>query len=108
MSDIAPIPFHNTPLYGPAGSRLEAASAASPNPDPMAGRNAGTERTAAPVRPSDRVELSDRARLLSKLAALPDVRQDVVDQARAQIAAGAFDTPERLEQALDAMISELE
>src|SRR4051812_48985240 len=42
-------------------------------------------------RPSDRVELSDRSRLLSRLASLPDVRQDVVDAARAKIEAGAYD-----------------
>jgi negative regulator of flagellin synthesis FlgM len=104
MADIAPIPSHSSPLYGPAGSRIEAATPTShAAPAGPAGRSAGEY-----ARPSDRVELSDRARLLSKLAALPEVRQDLIDDIRARIVAGTYDTPERLEDALDAMISELE
>jgi negative regulator of flagellin synthesis FlgM len=106
MADIAPIPSHGSPLYGPAGSRLEAVHPPALGPEAIAGRSAGVERPT--TRPSDRVELSDRARLLSKLAALPEIRQDLVDGIRALIAAGTLDTPERLDEALDAMISELE
>ncbi len=60
------------------------------------------------TRGSDRVEVSQLAMYLSKLRAMPDVRQDLIDEVRAQIAKGAYDTPEKLEAALDALLDELE
>lgn len=69
--------------------------------------------TAAPVaRGEDQVELSTEAQMLSpwldKMKQMPAVRQDLVDQIRAQIANGSYDTPEKLSEALDGMISEAE
>jgi anti-sigma28 factor (negative regulator of flagellin synthesis) len=60
------------------------------------------------VRGSDTVEISRGAQLLAKLNSLPDVRQDLVDRVRAQIADGTFDTPERLDAALNAMIADID
>ena len=57
-------------------------------------------------RGSDQVELSRTAQLLSKLAELPDVRQDLVDRVRAEIDAGTYETPEKLDAAIDAMAYE--
>lgn len=59
-------------------------------------------------RPSDRVELSDRARLLSKLANMPAIRQDLVDRVRQEIAGGNYDTPDRVEGALNNLIDDLD
>src|SRR5262245_36538104 len=60
-------------------------------------------------RPSDRVDISDRARLLSKLASLPEVRQDMVDAARAKIAAGSYDHDEEyLNGAIENMVKDLD
>jgi hypothetical protein len=59
-----------------------------------------------PTRPSDRVEVSERARYLGKLASLP-VRQDLIDQARREIAAGTYDSLERLEGALESLGEDL-
>jgi len=64
--------------------------------------------TATPVagsaRPADQADLSDHARLLSKLADLPGVRQDVVDRVKTEIELGDYDTPDRVDAALDALI----
>lgn len=91
MTDIAPLSGVGSPGYSPPP--IDRSRVASPAPA---------------QRPSDRVELSDRALLLSKLASLPDVRQDVVERARQAIAAGAYDTPDKLNEALDAMLDDLD
>ena len=59
-------------------------------------------------RPSDRVDISDRARLLSKLTALPDVRSELVDRIRQEIAKGTYDTEDRLDQAIENLAEDLE
>lgn len=66
-------------------------------------------QSAAPVqRGEDRVELSDASRLLAKLLGLPEIRQDLVDQVRAQIEAGTYDTPEKMDQAIESMLDDIE
>ncbi len=62
----------------------------------------------APARPSDRVDISDRARLLSQLAALPDTRSDLVDNIRKQIADGTYETADRLDQAVSSLLNDLD
>jgi hypothetical protein len=54
----------------------------------------------------DRVEISDMARLLAKMRDMPSVRQDRIDQVRSAIDRGLYDTPDRLDLALDQMIEE--
>ena len=61
----------------------------------------------APARTGDRVELSENARLLSKLKELPEVREGLVNSVRAQIEAGNYDTPERFDTAINALIDDL-
>ena len=69
-------------------------------------RSAARPETAA--RPSDRVDISDRARLLSQLAALPDTRTDLVDSIRKQIADGTYETADRLDQAVSNLLGDLD
>ena len=57
-------------------------------------------------RPGDRVELSDRALLLSRLRELPHVRQGLIDQVRAAIERGEYDTPEKFDAAIEIMLAE--
>lgn len=90
MSDISPI------------SRPQPATL---NGSARSGR-AGAAATAAP-RGGDRVEFSSQAKLLSKLKALPDVRDDLVGSVRAQIDAGQYETEERLDTAINALLEEL-
>ena len=55
----------------------------------------------------DRVQLSDQARLLSKLKQLPEIREGLVNSVKSQIEAGTYDTPERFDTAINAMIDDL-
>lgn len=91
MSDINPIarPHHTT---------LENLSKA---------RHNSADTPAASSGRGDRVELSEQARLLSKLKQLPEVREGLVNSVKSQIEAGTYDTPERLDTALQAMLDDL-
>jgi len=64
--------------------------------------------TDSPSRQRDQVELSTTARLLSKIGVLSGVRQDVVDRVRSELEAGTYETPEKLDAAVDALLSEEE
>ena len=64
------------------------------------------EQTATP-RGGDRVQFSDQARLLSKLKQLPEIREGLVNSVKGQIAAGNYDTPERFDTAINALIDDL-
>lgn len=64
---------------------------------------------AAPVqRGEDQLELSEASRLLARLRGLPEIRQDLVDQVRAQIEAGTYETDEKLDVAIEAMLDDVE
>ena len=97
MSDIAPLGrFGSSPL-DPTGP-LQRYTASKP----QNGQSKPTGRLSG-----DRVDFSASAQMLSKLTAQPDVRQNLVDQVRTQIANGSYETPEKLDAALDAMFKEL-
>ena len=66
-----------------------------------------SEESQTPSRGGDRVELSDQARLLSKLKQLPEIREGLVNSVKAQIDAGNYDTEERFDTAINAMIDDL-
>ena len=70
-------------------------------------RAAPTSQAAAPTRASDRAEFSQAARLLSKLAELPEVRQDLVDRVRAELEAGTYETPGRIDATIDKLAEDL-
>jgi len=76
---------------------------------PIAANN-GVARTATESprisRTDDQVELSDQAVLLSRLRELPPVRQGLIDQVRTAIERGEYDTPEKLDAALEKMLTE--
>lgn len=57
-------------------------------------------------RGDDKVEVSDAARFLAKLNAMPEVRTDLVERVRAQIADGTYDSDEKFDLALDGLIEE--
>lgn len=64
---------------------------------------------ARPVRTKeDRVEVSPMASYLAKLRLLPAVRHNLVETIREGIAAGTYDTPDKLDAALDEMIGDAE
>jgi negative regulator of flagellin synthesis FlgM len=67
---------------------------------------AETRRASKARRGDDRVEVSDAARFLAKLNSMPEVRSELVERVRGEIAGGAYDTQEKFDLALDAMIDE--
>lgn len=62
----------------------------------------------SPARADDQVEFSTTARLLSKIAELPEIRQELVDQVRAEIAAGTYETEDKVDAALQSLLSDLD
>jgi flagellar biosynthesis anti-sigma factor FlgM len=57
--------------------------------------------------PSDELALSPEALLLDKVRDLPEIRADRVQQIRAQIAAGTYETADKLEGALSGLLDEI-
>jgi anti-sigma28 factor (negative regulator of flagellin synthesis) len=55
----------------------------------------------------DRAEISDVARLLNRLAEVPDIRADLVAQLKDLIHSGRYETPERIAAAVDKIMEEL-
>jgi negative regulator of flagellin synthesis FlgM len=62
---------------------------------------------ASPLQPSrDRVEISPIGRMLEGVAQMPEIRHEKVEAIRQQIASGVYETPEKLEIALDRLMEE--
>ena len=57
--------------------------------------------------PRDQVEISPLGQMLDGIDRLPEIRHDRVEEVRRQIAAGTYETPEKLELALDRLLDEL-
>jgi negative regulator of flagellin synthesis FlgM len=55
----------------------------------------------------DRAEISDIARLMNQLAEVPDVRMDRVEELRTLIETGRYETPEKIEKAVERLLEEL-
>ena len=66
----------------------------------------GTQDAGRGVTDSDTVEISDSARYLSELKNLPD-RADKVQSAKDAIAAGTYETPERIDGTVDGLMEAL-
>lgn len=93
MSDVSPV-------SSVSASRLVSGSNAP-------GRDASSMIEAAPVRrQADQVEVSEVAVYMNKLRQLSP-RQDMVEAARAEIAAGTYDTPEKLDAAFEELLKDL-
>jgi len=56
----------------------------------------------------DRVELSEHARLLDRLRSMPEYRADKVAEARTAIETGAYESPARLQAAIDRLLRDLD
>jgi hypothetical protein len=72
------------------------------------GRTQGEPTTEpGPLSQGDRVEISDAARLSEAMARIPDIRAEKVAGAKALMAAGRMDTPERMDVALELLLDEM-
>jgi anti-sigma28 factor (negative regulator of flagellin synthesis) len=58
-------------------------------------------------RVGDRAEISDQARLLNKLAEVPEMRLDRIQELRELIAAGRYETAERIEKTVEKLLEEI-
>jgi negative regulator of flagellin synthesis FlgM len=89
-------------IYGPAHLH-----GAQPISAPHAARVARPEvpATGAPIQ--DELQISDAARLVEQVHDLPDIRQDRVAEIRSQIAAGTYETQDKLEAALGRLLDEI-
>ena len=72
------------------------------------GVNHGEDHTPAPGRASDRIELSDQARRLSTASQVFTVRREVIQRVRAEIKANRYETQEKIDIALERVLSSLE
>ncbi len=95
-------------LVGGIGSERVDSSAGAERTSVRRATSESTPNTSAITRPSDRVEISERARLLSKIAAMPDIRSDVVDRVRGEIANGTYETDDKLDSAVQNVLDELD
>ena len=58
--------------------------------------------------PRDRVEISPLGQMLEGIDRLPEIRHERVEEIRQQIASGIYETPEKLEVALDRLMDEFQ
>lgn len=85
---------------------IEAAGGARPISGPRleAVRPSGPTGSNMPV---DRVEISPIARLINEVTSLPEIRAEKVAQVRAEIEAGTYITPEKLDIAVTRMLEDM-
>lgn len=93
LTSLSNSPLSRAGRVGPGAGRL-ASSAAGQVP----GRDRG----------EDRVEFSSHVQHLARLKNGGPVRQDLINRIRTQIAEGTYETPEKLDQAIDEMLSDLD
>ena len=77
------------------------------NPAARAERPAPSAVAAPSPRGSDQVALSNTARLFAQLGDTQGVRQDLGARVREEIAAGTYETPERLNAAIECLAQDL-
>ena len=56
---------------------------------------------------SDVVEISTAAALAAKIHEIPDVRADLVARVKQEIKAGTYETPEKIDAAVDKLLDDL-
>jgi negative regulator of flagellin synthesis FlgM len=89
-------------VYGPAhvhGPQAVSAPHAARSPQPAA----ATESPAI----HDEVNISDAARMVEQVHQAPAIQQDRVDSIRAQIAAGTYETPDKVNVAVNRLLDEI-
>lgn len=89
-------------IRGPAG-----VGGAEPVQNPeLSGRAKAVPGTSATSH-VDRVEISEMALFLDKISRLPDIRREKVEAVREQIARGSYETPEKMEKAMENLLKDL-
>ena len=73
---------------------------------PSVNGSAGSVRPSEVKKQQDQVEISQIARFMSQIAAMPDIRQEKVEEIRQQLASGNYDLDEKLPAALEKLLEE--
>jgi len=91
-------------IYGP--SHLHGAQSLNPPHAARLSRPTGPDRS-SPIR--DELDISEAARAAEaqQTGDTAPIRQDRVDAIRAQIASGTYETPEKLDAALERLLDEI-
>jgi negative regulator of flagellin synthesis FlgM len=69
--------------------------------------NASAATSAPRAAEVDQLDISPEADMVSRAREMSDIRQNVVSRVRAEIEAGTYETPEKLDIALGRMLDEL-
>jgi negative regulator of flagellin synthesis FlgM len=80
---------------------------AAPHPPDAVGKVTPTQNALEPHAAHDVVEISSAARLAAKIHEVPEVRSELVQKVKAEIEAGTYETPERLEIAVNRLMEDL-
>lgn len=94
MSDILPVSSTRT-----AGRRDLRPVAAPARPD--------LEQDRPVRRGDDRVDVSDVARMISRMNEMPSIRTELVERVRNEIENGTYETEDKIDLAIDAMFDEI-
>ena len=70
-------------------------------------RSGGAEQVGPTPSTQDEVQISTAGRLVDLANQAPDIRQDRVSSIRAQIAAGTYESPDKLDVALNRFLDEV-
>ncbi len=102
MTDIGQVgPLNGLDATSVAGRVTEAAAAYRAEAQSASAPLSGAPRWAEG---RDRVELSDHARHLDAVRALPDVRMAKVEAIKQAIAAGTYESPQKLQAAIEGLL----
>jgi anti-sigma28 factor (negative regulator of flagellin synthesis) len=92
---------------GPIGGGASASGVSRPHVE-GAGRPGENAEPRSARRGADRVDVSSLAKSLSRLNQEQPVRQDLIDRVRAEIEAGRYDTPERVDAAVTNLLRKID
>lgn len=69
----------------------------------------GADRAASPASPGigDRVDISEAGQIADRMAEIPDIRAERVEQIRAALADGTYETAEKLDVAVERLLDEI-
>ncbi|MGC9453431.1 MAG: flagellar biosynthesis anti-sigma factor FlgM [Phycisphaerae bacterium] len=80
---------------------------AAPNPPESLGKVTAPQQHLEPQGAGDVVEISTAAKLAARIHEVPEVRWDLVQKVKSEIEAGTYETPERLEIAVNRIMEDL-
>jgi negative regulator of flagellin synthesis FlgM len=86
---------------------LNSASPLSPINRPEATSPPEKPQAAGPIAPKDEVEISAVGKLLDDASRISGIREQRLAEIKAAIEAGTYETPEKLEMALNRMLEQL-